>query len=78
MEYGSENDLEEDVRFGVLLIGAPGVGKSTFCRALSEHLSDLERKHCLVNLDPANEEVGYECGVDVRDLITLEDAMSEF
>ena len=39
---------------------------------------NLSRGHCLVNLDPANEEVGYPVDVDVRDLITLEDAMEEY
>jgi len=39
---------------------------------------NLERPHCLVNLDPANENVGYKCDIDIRDLITLEDAMTEF
>ena len=24
----------EDVKFGVLMIGAPGVGKSTFCKVI--------------------------------------------
>ena len=38
----------------------------------------LERPHCLVNLDPANENVNYACNIDVRDLITLEDAMEEY
>lgn len=70
-------DLVEETRFGVLLIGAPGVGKTTMCRALSAHMKDIGRQHCLINLDAANENVGYQCGVDVRDLITLEDAMSE-
>ena len=31
----------------------------------------------MVNLDPANENVSYECGIDVRDLITVDDAMAE-
>jgi GTPase SAR1 family protein len=65
----------EDVRFGVLMIGAPGVGKSTLVKALSEHMTEQGRAHCVVNLDAANE--NYDCGVDVRDLITLEDAMED-
>ena len=67
----------EDVRFGVLMIGAPGVGKTTMVKALSEHMTELSRPHCIVNLDAANENLNYNCGVDVRDLITLEDAMEE-
>ena len=70
-------DLVDQTRFGVLLIGAPGVGKTTFCKALSEHMDEMKRPHCLINLDAANENLTYNCGIDVRDLITLEDAMSE-
>jgi GPN-loop GTPase len=69
--------LVEDVKFGVLMLGAPGAGKSTLAKVLSEHLDTLDRPHCLVNLDAANEDVGYKVGVDVRDLITLEDAMTD-
>ena len=61
------------------MIGAPGTGKTTFCKAFSEFLQEqYERKHCLVNLDPANENVGYQCDIDVRDLISIEDAMEEY
>ena len=66
----------EDVKFGVLMIGAPGVGKSTLTKTLSYHLQELDRPHCLVNLDAANEDVKYDVGIDVRDLITLEDVMA--
>ena len=67
----------EDVKFGVLMIGAPGVGKSTLTKTLSDHLQELDRPHCLVNLDAANEDVKYDVGIDVRDLITLEDVMTD-
>jgi GTPase SAR1 family protein len=68
----------EDVKFGVLMIGAPGVGKSTFCKVLQQHMTELERPHCVINLDPANDDISYECGIDIRELITLEDVMTEF
>lgn len=68
----------EDVKFGVLLLGAPGTGKTTFCNTYHEFLADFDRPHCQVNLDPANENITYPCGIDLRDLITLEDAMEEF
>jgi GTPase SAR1 family protein len=70
-------ELVEDVKFGVLFIGAPGVGKSTLCKALSQHMKEISRPHCIINLDSANENIDYECGIDVRELITLEDAMTE-
>lgn len=40
-------------------------------------MTDLGRESCTVNLDPANDHVGYETGIDIRELITLEDAMDE-
>ena len=44
---------------GVVVMGAPGTGKTTFCRAFQEFLGQLERKHAIVNLDPANENMEY-------------------
>lgn len=44
---------------GVVVLGAPGTGKTTFCRALSEFMSQLDRKHAIVNLDPANDNMEY-------------------
>ena len=70
---------EDDTKFGVLLIGAPGTGKTTYCKAMSEFLTlHYGREHCLVNLDPANENITYPVGIDVQDLISLEDAMEEY
>ena len=70
---------EDDTKFGVLLLGAPGTGKTTFCKAFHEFLNlHYSRKHCLVNLDPANENISYPAGIDVQDLISLEDAMEEY
>lgn len=61
---------EDDSKFGVLLIGAPGTGKTTFCKAMHDFLNlHYSRKHCLVNLDPANENISYPVGIDVQDLI---------
>ena len=63
--------------FAQLVIGPPGSGKSTYCRGMKEFLSALGRKVVIVNLDPANEVLPYECEVDVMDLITLQDAMDK-
>lgn len=41
------------------MIGAPGTGKTTFCNALQQFFGQLERKHAIVNLDPANENMEY-------------------
>ncbi|VDM31188.1 unnamed protein product [Hydatigera taeniaeformis] len=60
--------------FGQIVIGPPGSGKSTYCAAMQEFLTELG-KVVVVNLDPANEELPYSCEVDLRDLITLDDVM---
>ena len=60
----------------MILLGAPGTGKSTFCAALQDFFVNvLERPHCIINLDPANEYMKYQCDIDIRDLIDLFDVM---
>ncbi|KHN81271.1 GPN-loop GTPase 2 [Toxocara canis] len=61
--------------FGQLVIGAPGAGKSTYCASMSQLLAALRRPAVCVNLDPANEILPYKCDVDIRELITVEEAM---
>ena len=63
--------------FGQLVIGPPGSGKSTYCKAMKEFMSVLGRKVVIVNLDPANDALPYECSVDVSELITLQDVMDK-
>lgn len=62
-------------RFGQLVIGPPGSGKSTYCNGMKEYLQASGRSVSIVNLDPANNRLLYECDVDISELITLEDAM---
>ncbi|KAF8458966.1 GPN-loop GTPase [Terfezia claveryi] len=64
-------------RFGVLVMGPAGSGKSTFCAALIQHLRNSKRSCVYVNLDPAAEEFEFEPDVDIKDLISLEDVMEE-
>lgn len=40
-------------------------------------MSAIGRKCSVVNLDPANDHANYECAIDVRDLIKLEDIMKD-
>ncbi|RAL11419.1 putative signal sequence-binding GTPase GPN3 [Aspergillus homomorphus CBS 101889] len=64
-------------KFGVLVMGPAGAGKTTFCSAVIQHLQHTRRSCFYVNLDPAAETFSYEPDLDIRELITLEDVMEE-
>ncbi|XP_074574272.1 GPN-loop GTPase QQT1 [Curcuma longa] len=63
--------------FGQVVIGPPGSGKTTYCNGMSQFLKLIGRKVAVVNLDPANDSLPYECAVNIEDLIKLSDVMSE-
>jgi len=63
--------------FAQLVIGPPGSGKSTYCDGMQQFMTAVDRKCSIVNLDPANDRTNYQCGLDVRDLIPLEDVMEQ-
>lgn len=65
------------MKYGQLVVGPAGSGKSTYCKTVQEHLASIGRSCIVVNLDPAAEEVGYRCDADVRTLISVEDAAEE-
>lgn len=64
-------------KFGVLVMGPAGAGKTTFCTAMIQHLQNSRRSCFYVNLDPAANDFAYEPDLDIRDLISLEDVMEE-
>mmetsp|Transcript_13361 Transcript_13361/g.22556 ORF Transcript_13361/g.22556 Transcript_13361/m.22556 type:complete len:286 (+) Transcript_13361:132-989(+) len=64
-------------RYGQLVIGPAGSGKSTYCREIQEHCATIGRTVHVINLDPAAEHFDYSVSLDVRELISLEDAMEE-
>ncbi|KAI9164401.1 hypothetical protein H9P43_008252 [Blastocladiella emersonii ATCC 22665] len=64
--------------FGQVVIGPPGSGKTEYSHTMHRVLNELGRKTVVVNLDPANEHLSYECAVNLADLIRLEDAMDSF
>lgn len=63
------------LRFGQVVIGPPGSGKTTYCQGMQEFLTHLGRKVVVVNMDPANEGIPYSCAVDISELVTLDDVM---
>lgn len=63
--------------FAQVVIGPPGSGKTTYCTGMKEFLSQAGRKVTIVNLDPANDVLPYEAGVDISDLVTLSDVMEK-
>lgn len=58
-----------------MVVGPPGSGKSTYCKAMKEFLTTMGRKVEIINMDPANDELPYECKVNISDLITVSDVM---
>ena len=65
------------VKYAQLVLGSAGTGKSTYCRVVQEHCSAAGRSCRVGNLDPAAEVFGYQVAFDVRDLISVDDVMSE-
>ncbi|KAL8835581.1 MAG: hypothetical protein Q9170_003265 [Blastenia crenularia] len=64
-------------KFGTMVMGPAGAGKTTFCNALIQHLRLNKRSCFYVNLDPAAEDFSYEPDLDIKDLISLDDVMEE-
>lgn len=58
-----------------LVMGPPGSGKSTYCNGMKQFLSTLGRSVAVINLDPANDSLPYDCAVDIMELIKLDDVM---
>ncbi|KFY39052.1 hypothetical protein V495_06188 [Pseudogymnoascus sp. VKM F-4514 (FW-929)] len=64
-------------KFGVLVMGPAGAGKTTFCSSLITHLHHNRRSSFYINLDPAAETFDHEPDLDIKDLISLSDVMEE-
>ncbi|GJP57187.1 hypothetical protein CLOM_g16218 [Closterium sp. NIES-68] len=63
--------------FGQIVIGPPGSGKTTYCNGMQQFMQLLGRKVAVINMDPANDRLPYECAVNIEELIRLEDVMSQ-
>lgn len=65
------------VKFGQVVLGPAGSGKSTYCAELQRFCNDSQRALHVVNLDPAAEDFKYAVSVDIRELITVDDVATE-
>ncbi|XP_071737194.1 GPN-loop GTPase QQT1-like [Rutidosis leptorrhynchoides] len=63
--------------FGQVVIGPPGSGKTTYCNGMKQYLQLIGRKVAVINLDPANDSLPYDCAINIEDLIKLGDVMNE-
>ncbi|XP_075516885.1 GPN-loop GTPase QQT1 [Primulina tabacum] len=63
--------------FGQVVIGPPGSGKTTYCNGMSQFLPLIGRKVAVINLDPANDSLPYDCAINIEELIKLSDVMAE-
>lgn len=61
--------------YGQIVVGPAGSGKSSYCHLLQGMAKTLNRNILVVNLDPAAESFRYDCCVDIRDLINVDDVM---
>lgn len=63
------------VRFGQAVVGAPGAGKSTYAKAIFNHILGQNKDVAIINLDPA---VSFpEATVDICTLVEHADVMEE-
>lgn len=77
--------MNDIIRWGQLVIGPPGSGKSKYCWGIQGYLKGtlegnaetqrLQREVVVVNLDPGNEHIPYHVDVDVRELVAVESVM---
>lgn len=65
------------MKYAQLVIGPAGSGKSTYCSFMARHADAIGRRIYVANLDPAAESFDYEPIVDVRNLVTVQEAMED-
>ncbi|CAN0520363.1 unnamed protein product, partial [Ectocarpus sp. 12 AP-2014] len=68
------------VRFGQVVVGPPGSGKTTYCLGMCQYMKAIGRDTAVINLDPANHGEGlpYAAAVDIQELVSVEGVMEEF
>jgi len=60
-----------------LVMGPAGCGKSTYCQTIRKHCENASRVVHVVNLDPAAEIFEEPPSVDIKNLITVDEVMTE-
>ncbi|XP_067119376.1 LOW QUALITY PROTEIN: GPN-loop GTPase 3 [Centruroides vittatus] len=65
------------MKYGQLVMGPAGSGKSTYCSTMVKYAQDVGRQINVVNLDPAAEYFDYEMVADIRELIHVDDVMED-
>ncbi|KAB7495478.1 GPN-loop GTPase 2 [Armadillidium nasatum] len=65
------------VKFAQIVLGPPGSGKTTYCKAMSLLLKEVGRNVSIINLDPANDELPYTPAVDIKEIVILEEVMND-
>eukprot|EP01039_Chlorochromonas_danica_P010231 gene10231-11325_t len=64
--------------FGQVIVGPPGAGKTTYCLGMEMFMKEIGREIAIINLDFANEKLPYHCALDVRDFLSLQEAMDQY
>lgn len=64
-------------RYAQLVMGPAGSGKSRYCTTMQKHGEEVGRTIHVVNLDPAAEYFDYNVLFDIRELISVSDAMED-
>lgn len=65
------------MKYAQVVIGPAGSGKSTYCSEMAKHAEAIGRRIYVANLDPAAESFDYEPIVDVRELVSVQNAMED-
>ena len=64
-------------KFAQIVMGPAGSGKSTFIARSLEYFATINRTVHAVNLDPAADNLPYEPTVDIRDAVSVKEAMEK-
>ena len=61
----------------IFVLGPAGCGKSSFVKAFSEYLGEMDLDVKCVNLDPATDPI-FDASVDIRNFVKTEEIMEKF